>query len=55
MAKIEEFSKLSLEFAGSVDFAVVYVEEAHPLNGWNFQVSHLSLATYLVKIKRSQD
>lgn len=41
MAKLSDFCKLTEEYAGLADFAVIYVEEAHPTDGWKFQVMNL--------------
>lgn len=38
MANLSNFGKLTREFAGLVDFAIIYVEEAHPVDGWQFKV-----------------
>ena len=38
MAKLSEFGKITQKFANLVDFAIVYVEEAHPIDGWKFKV-----------------
>jgi hypothetical protein len=37
MAKFEEFCQLSRDFARSADFLTIYIEEAHPKDGWAFQ------------------
>jgi thyroxine 5-deiodinase len=34
MASLERFIELARAHADTVDFAVVYLEEAHPTNGW---------------------
>lgn len=34
MSNLERFVERAKEFAGRVDFVVVYLEEAHPTNGW---------------------
>ena len=39
MKKLERFGKLVGEFSDVADFFVVYIEEAHPQGGWEFNVS----------------
>ena len=39
MEKISDFGVLADEYAGLVDFAIIYVEEAHPIDGWSFKVN----------------
>jgi hypothetical protein len=34
MRQLVEFAQLAADFAGRAHFAVVYVEEAHPTDGW---------------------
>ena len=41
MEKISDFGVLADEYAGLVDFAIIYVEEAHPIDGWSFKVNRL--------------
>ena len=38
MASIRDFSMLAEEFAEIAEFAIIYVEEAHPLEEWYFKV-----------------
>ena len=42
MAKLQDFRQLASEFAEVAEFAFIYVEEAHPSDGWYFKVSILS-------------
>lgn len=37
--KVDEFLSLAQEFKDVADFLTVYIEEAHPSNGWAFKVS----------------
>jgi hypothetical protein len=37
MRDLKEFSKLIDDFAQDVNFITVYLEEAHPLDGWKFE------------------
>ena len=37
MAKMEHFKKVASTFASFADFLVVYIEEAHPSDGWSFK------------------
>ena len=39
MTKLREFGDLALDYSDIVDFVVVYIEEAHPEDGWSFKVS----------------
>lgn len=34
MAELQQFIDLCNKFQGIVDFAIIYVEEAHPADGW---------------------
>ena len=36
MAKFKEFCQLASSFADVADFVTVYIEEAHPSDGWAF-------------------
>ena len=36
MAKLAEFDSVSASFASVADFAMVYIAEAHPTDGWSF-------------------
>ena len=38
MAKLSEFERLNTEFGSVADFLVVYIEEAHPSDGWMLKV-----------------
>ena len=38
MAKLQKFRKIVQDYSGIADFAIVYVEEAHPSDGWFFKV-----------------
>lgn len=35
MADLERFKEMIREFASVADFVLIYVREAHPLDGWN--------------------
>jgi len=37
MAELSDFGKLEHKYADLIDFAIIYVEEAHPLDGWKFK------------------
>lgn len=45
MKKLQHFGKLVEEFSDVADFFVVYIEEAHPKGGWEFNVSTLSVTS----------
>ena len=38
-ARVEEFLSLVQEFSDVADFVNIYIEEAHPNDGWAFEVS----------------
>ena len=38
MAKLHIFRRMVRDFGGIADFAVIYIEEAHPADGWFFKV-----------------
>ena len=38
-ARTQEFLSIVRQFRDAVDFLTVYIEEAHPSNGWAFEVS----------------
>lgn len=38
MNRLKEFRKLITDFGHIVDFLVIYIEEAHPADGWAFKV-----------------
>ena len=49
MANFEKFCRTASKFAHTADFLTIYIEEAHPTNGWNFRTnvqlqSHKTLA-----------
>ena len=39
MSKLTEFQQMVQEYSHIADFCVVYIEEAHPLDGWALHVS----------------
>ena len=49
MAKLQEFRNIVKDYNGTADFAVVYIEEAHPSDGWFFKVRFLTLANLRMK------
>lgn len=44
MAKLDQFKKLVTDFADSVDFVTVYVQEAHATDGWELKGNDYSIA-----------
>lgn len=40
-ARVDEFLSIAREFTDVADFLTVYIEEAHPSDGWAFNVSAL--------------
>lgn len=39
LTKLHEFGEIVRDFADIADFVIVYIEEAHPSDGWAFKVS----------------
>ena len=39
MEKLQTFSKIIEDFADVADFVIIYTAEAHPSDGWCFNVS----------------
>lgn len=39
MTMLKKYQRLASEFSEVADFAVVYIEEAHPVDGWAFKVT----------------
>ena len=37
MAKLAQFKELVADFASNVDFLTIYIDEAHPSDGWAFR------------------
>lgn len=46
MSQLDEFQKMAQDFSQVADFCVVYIEEAHPSDGWALKASFL---TYLLR------
>lgn len=44
MAKLDQFKTLVIDFADSVDFVTVYVQEAHATDGWEMKGNDYSIA-----------
>lgn len=42
MSKVKEFGELAQDYSDIVDFVVVYIEEAHPEDGWSFKVCYFT-------------
>lgn len=40
MSQLDEFKKMANHFSHIADFCVVYIEEAHPSDGWALKVSY---------------
>lgn len=43
MAKLAKFNEIVRDFKDVADFAIIYISEAHPTDGWAFKVSAKSL------------
>ena len=41
MAQLRQFNEIARDFTDVADFVVVYIEEAHPTDGWAFKVRFL--------------
>ena len=41
MSQLDEFKKMANQFSHVADFCVVYIEEAHPSDGWALRVSNV--------------
>ena len=39
MAQLQKFRLIVEKFDGMADFAIIYIAEAHPTDGWFFKVS----------------
>ena len=46
MKRLEEFSQIAKQFGDIADFLLVYIEEAHPSDGWAFKVSRALKARF---------
>ena len=53
MAKLSEFGKLAEKHADLIDFAIVYIEEAHPIEGWWFEVWHILTSFTMTLLNKS--
>lgn len=40
MEMMKRYRQLKNQFSEVADFAVVYIEEAHPVDGWAFKVTY---------------
>ena len=46
MAKIEHFNNVVARFASDVDFVVIYINEAHPTDGWFLRGNTFSIQSH---------
>lgn len=51
MSQLDEFQKMGNHFSHIADFCVVYIEEAHPSDGWALKVSYFNVYFYKIGIK----
>lgn len=51
MAKLRDFGEIVREFSDIADFVIVYIEEAHPSDGWALKVSQ-EMILFSLQIKR---
>ena len=49
MSQLDEFHKMVQDFSQVADFCVVYIEEAHPSDGWALQASFFNLSVKVEK------
>ncbi len=45
MGKFKRFNSIAKEFASIADFLIIYIEEAHPSDGWGFKYN-VQIATH---------
>ncbi|EDO27299.1 predicted protein, partial [Nematostella vectensis] len=43
MKKMLEYEKMIVQFKDVADFVIVYIEEAHPSDGWAFDEDHIGV------------
>lgn len=48
MQMLKRYQQLTREFSEMADFAVVYIEEAHPVDGWAFKVTNNIIVFFFV-------
>ena len=41
MVDLQQFNKMVRRYQGQVDFLVLYIEEAHQVDGWAFKVKQI--------------
>lgn len=46
MAKLQEFRQMSAEYSEVADFVLVYIDEAHPTDGWKIAGSLFELPSH---------
>eukprot|EP00795_Rhopilema_esculentum_P001465 gene1465-15895_t len=51
---LADFGKLANRFASLADFAIIYVEEAHPVDGWRFKNAEFSIYQHTSLSKRKE-
>ena len=47
MAKLAQFRRLVADFEERVDFLIVYIDEAHPSDGWKFEGNAYDIANHV--------
>ncbi|XP_046861292.1 thyroxine 5-deiodinase-like [Xenia sp. Carnegie-2017] len=52
MNKLKEFGVLAQDFSDIVDFVVVYIEEAHPIDGWSFKNNFIKVRKHRNQYER---
>lgn len=52
MAKLNHFDTLVERFASVADFCIVYIEEAHPLDGWAFRNNPYAIRQHQTQVER---
>ena len=46
MENLQKFELLSKKYRNVADFLMVYVEEAHPIGGWDLNVSFCTIILF---------
>lgn len=55
MVKLRDFGEIVRDFSDIADFIIVYIEEAHPSDGWALKVSSSFLIQISVLSQFSRD
>lgn len=55
MRQLDEFQKMAKRFSHIADFCVVYIEEAHPSDGWALKVSWRILYYFMFNLDKNKN